>query len=200
MGTNTIGRQSWTLTAVRDFKSALDEDIEWEEFSYGRTSDELEEEDRRTAFLPSGIVYLLVRANLASEALESGFVTEMCSYPKSGDGWVCFERIVLSSIHPPFGPTIARYAVEDGEDSVEMIQLRCGESLPKKLWLRVVELDPSTMAWLIDSDLSLGKHKGQSTLDDWCEIGEVTRNARNKPWKRKQLALPGPPSKSYKFR
>ena len=200
MGTNTIGRQSWTLTAVRDFKSALDEDIEWEEFSYGRTSDELEEEDRRTAFLPSGIVYLLVRANLASEALESGFVTEMCSYPKNGEEWVCFERIVLSSIHPPFGPTIARYAVEDGEDSVEMIQLRCGESLPKKLWLRVVELDPSTMAWLIDSDLSLGKHKGQSTLDDWCEIGEVTRNARNKPWKRQQLALPGPPSKSYKFR
>jgi len=200
MGTNTIGRQSWTLTAVRDFKSALDEDIEWEEFSYGRTSDELEEEDRRTAFLPSGILYLLVRANLTSEALESGFVTEMCSYPKSGNGWVCFERIVLSSIHPPFGPTIARYAVEDGEDSVEMVQLRCGESLPKKIWLRVVELDPSTMAWLIDSELSLGKPKDQSTLDDWCDIGEVTRNARNKPWKRKQLTLPGPPSKSYKFR
>ena len=200
MGTNTIGRQSWTLTAVRDFKSALDEDIEWEEFSYGRTSDELEEEDRRTAFLPSGILYLLVSANLTSEALESGFVTEMCSYPKSGDGWVCFERIVLSSIHPPFGPTIARYAVEDGEDSVEMIQLRCGESLPKKIWLRVVELDPSTMAWLIDSNLSLGKTKDQSTLDDWCDIGEVTRNARNKPWERKQLNLPGPPSKSYKFR
>jgi hypothetical protein len=60
MGTNTIGRQSWTLTAVRDFKSALDEDIEWEEFSYGRTSKELEDEDRRSAFLPSGLVYLLV--------------------------------------------------------------------------------------------------------------------------------------------
>ena len=45
MGTNTIGRQSWTLTAVRDFKSSLDEDIEWEEFSYGRTSDELEDEE-----------------------------------------------------------------------------------------------------------------------------------------------------------
>jgi hypothetical protein len=185
---------------VRDFKSALDEDIEWEEFSYGRTSKELEDEDRRSAFLPSGLVYLLVRANLTSEALESGFVTEMCSYPKNGEEWVCFERIVLGSIHPPFGPTIARYAVEDGADSIEMVELMCGESLPKKLWLRVVELDSSTMAWLIDSDLSLGKHKGQSTLDDWCEIGEVTRNARNKPWKRKQLALPGPPSKSYKFR
>ena len=110
-------------------------------------SDELEDEGRRSAFLPSGIVYLLVRANLTSEALESGFVTEMCSYPKSGEEWVCFERIVLGSIHPPFGPTIARYAVEDGEDSVEMVQLMCGESLPMKLWLRVVELDPSTMAW-----------------------------------------------------
>jgi hypothetical protein len=29
------------------------------------------------------------------------------------------------------------------------------------------------MAWLIDSELSLGKPKDQSTLDDWCDIGEV---------------------------
>ena len=53
MGMNTIGRQSWTLTVVRDFKSSLDEDIEWERFRYGRTSDELDNEDRKPAFLPS---------------------------------------------------------------------------------------------------------------------------------------------------
>ena len=201
MGTNTIGRQSWTLTAVRDFKSTLDEDIEWEKFSYGRTSDELEQEERMPAYLPSGLVYLLARANLTSQALESGFVTEMSSYPKIGEEWVCFDRIVISSLLPPFGPTVARYAVEDGEDSIEVVELMCsGESLPAKLWLRVVELDFNAIAWLIESELSVGKHKGQTTLDDWCEIGEVTRLARNKPWKRKQLPLPGPPKEPYKFR
>ena len=101
---DTIGRQSWTLTVVRDFKSSLDEDIEWERFRYGRTSDELENEDRKPAFLPSGLVYLLNRANLVSETLETGFVAELCSYPRKGHDWVCFERIVISSILPPFGP------------------------------------------------------------------------------------------------
>ena len=48
MVTNTIGRQSWTLTIVRDFKSSLDEEIEWEKFYYGRTSEELEELPRET--------------------------------------------------------------------------------------------------------------------------------------------------------
>ena len=64
MSTNTIGRQSWTLTVVRDFKSSLDEDIQWEKFSYGRTSDELEDEERTPKHLPSGLVYLLTRMNL----------------------------------------------------------------------------------------------------------------------------------------
>ena len=135
------------------------------------------------------------------EALESGFVTEMSSYPKIGDDWIRFERIAMASIVPPFGPTVARYAVEDGEDSIEMVELMCrGELLPLKLWIRVLELDSSTMAWLIESELSVGRHKSQTTLDDWYEIGDVTRAARIKPWMRKQLPLPGPPQESYKFR
>ena len=43
---DTIGRQSWTLTVVRDFKSSLDEEIEWEKFYYGRTSEELEDKEK----------------------------------------------------------------------------------------------------------------------------------------------------------
>ena len=201
MSMNTIGRQSWTLTLVRDFKSSLDEDIEWEKFRYGRTSDELENEDRSSAFLPPGLVYLLSRANLVSEALEAGFVAELSSYPRIGGDWFCFERIVVSSFHPPFGPTVARYVVEEGIDSIEVVDLSCsGESLPTKLWIRVCELDSNVIAWLIESELSIGQHKQQSTLDDWCDIGQVTRNSRSKPWKKKQLPLPGPPAESYKFR
>jgi len=200
MGNNTIRRQSWTLTLVRDFKSSLDEDIEWEKFSFGRTSDELELEERKPEYLPSGLVYLLDRANLTSQALESGFVTEMCSYPRSDKEWIHFERIATISIHAPFGPTIAHYAVKGGEDSFEMIGMTFGETLPLRLWLRVVELDSNAIAWLIESDLSVGKHKCQTTLDDWYDIGEVTRDARNKPWKRKQLPLPGPIKEPYKFR
>ena len=201
MGMNTIGRQSWTLTVVRDFKSSLDEDIEWERFRYGRTSDELENEDRKPAFLPSGLVYLLNRANLVAETLETGFVAELCSYPRKGNDWVCFERIVISSILPPLGPTVATYIVEKGIDSIEVVELSCsGESLPTKLWIRVFELDSNVIAWLIESDLSIGQHKGQSTLDDWSEIGQVTRNSRIKPWKKKQLPLPGPPTDRYNFR
>ena len=148
MVTNTIGRQSWTLTIVRDFKSSLDEEIEWEKFYYGRTSEELEDKERTPKHLPSGLVYLLARANLISEALESGFVTEMSSYPKIGDDWIRFERIAMASIVPPFGPTVARYAVEDGEDLISV-----GTST-------IYNLDESDISYVTEGEISLGKNFG----------------------------------------
>ena len=57
MGTNTIGRQNWTLTIIRDFKSSLDEEIEWEKFGYGRTaSEELEDKERISLISHQGLV------------------------------------------------------------------------------------------------------------------------------------------------
>ena len=125
MGMNTIGRQSWTLTVVRDFKSSLDEDIEWERFRYGRTSDELENEDRKPAFLPSGLIYLLNRANLVAETLETGFVAELCSFDSNGFDCVCIERIDFISILPPLGQTVATYIVVNGIDAIECVVLSC---------------------------------------------------------------------------
>jgi len=206
MGTNTIGNQSWTLTTVRDYASAKVNDITQAKFTYGRTAIELENEDRDSAMLPSGLIHLLSRAELTREALESGFTTEFSARSQRGEDWVCFERTAVSTRRIPglpFGPTMAFYVVEDGEDYFEMVELcgpKEGSSLPSRIWLRVTEMDPTRLAWVIDSDLLKAEDGHQMKLDHWMEIddGLMTRKGEE-PWKRRALPLPGPPHEPYEF-
>ena len=75
MGTNTIGNQNWKLTLIRDYTVSQQNEIEYAMFGYGRTASELEDETRESAHLPTGLIHLLERSKLTSEALESGFTT-----------------------------------------------------------------------------------------------------------------------------
>ncbi len=206
MGTDTIGNQSWTLTVVRDYKSANDNDIAEAKFAYGRTASELEDEDRCSALLPTGLMHLLTRAELTREALESGFIAEMSARPQRGEEWVCFERAAVCTHEIPglhFGPTVAFYALEDGEEFFEMVELgmaREDTTLPLRVWLRVSEMDGGTLAWVIDSELLKGDEMHQTSLDVWFDLEEFTSMKGKEPWKRKSLSLPGPPSQPYEFR
>tara|TARA_B100000029_G_C17504477_1_gene933934 strand:+ start:751 stop:1374 length:624 start_codon:yes stop_codon:yes gene_type:complete len=206
MGTNTIGNQSWTLTTVRDYASANVNDIAQAEFAYGRTALELEAEDRSSAKLPTGLIHLLARAELTREALESGFTTEISARSQSGEDWVCFEQAAIGTRRIPglpFGPTIAIYVVEEGEDVFEMVELcgpRNGESLPKRIWLRVSEMDPCRLAWVIDSELLKGDEGHQMRLDHWFDIDDELNTKKGEElMERRALPLPGPPNEPYEF-
>ena len=69
MGTNTIGNQNWKLTLIRDYTVSQQNEIEYAMFGYGRTASELEDETRESAHLPTGLIHLLERSKLTSEAL-----------------------------------------------------------------------------------------------------------------------------------
>ena len=205
MGTNTIGNQNWKLTLIRDYTVSQKNEIEVAMFAYGRTASELEDETRESAHLPTGLIHLLDRTKLTSEALESGFTTEISTSTQDGDDWHCFTRTALAVKTPPgipFQPTRAFYVNEDGEQFFEMIDLSCRRqetTLPLKIWLRVIEIEVDALAWAIDSNFYSCDEGHQTTLDTWIDLAPHVANCNNST-KMPPLPLPGPPDEPYKFR
>lgn len=204
MGTNTIGNQNWKLTLIRDYKVSQKNEIEDAMFAYGRTASELEDETRESAHLPTGLIHLLDRTELTSEAMESGFITEISTSNQDGEDWHCFTRTALGvKTLPgiPFQPTRAFYVIEDGEQFFEMIDLSCRRqetSLPLKIWMRVIEIEVDALAWAIDSNFYLCDGGHQTTLDSWIDLGKQRPN-RQKFSRLPPLPLPGPPDEEYTF-
>ena len=204
MGTNTIGNQNWKLTLIRDYKVSQKNEIEDAMFAYGRTASELEDETRESAHLPTGLIHLLDRTELTSEAMESGFITEISTSNQDGEDWHCFTRTALGvKTLPgiPFQPTRAFYVIEDGEQFFEMIDLSCRRqetSLPLKIWTRVIEIEVDALAWAIDSNFYSCDGGHQTTLDSWIDLGKHGPN-RQKFSKLPPLPLPGPPDEEYTF-
>ena len=198
MGMNTVGTHTWTLTMVRS-KPGRDEEVEEEEFGWGRTTYELLDEERPAKFLPSGLVYLLQRAGIVTEAMETGFVTEISSKPKPLREWVCFERLAIGNRDSRPGPKVGYFAVSGGCESFEMIEVFYAEELPKKIWLRAVELDLRRLGWLVDSGLMERREKVQATLDEWCVIENTNWGANEPIHKRERIILPGPPGEEIGF-
>jgi len=205
MGTNTIGNQNWKLTLIRDYTVSQQNEIEYAMFGYGRTASELEDETRDSAHLPTGLIHLLERSKLTSEALESGFTTEISTSTQDGDDWHCFTRTALAVKKLPgipFQPTRAFYVIEDGEQFFEMIDLSCisqETTLPLKIWLRVIEIEVDALAFAIDSNFYTCDGGHQTTLDTWIDLGSNQQNINNSS-NRIPLPLPGPPDEPYKFR
>lgn len=192
MSTNTIGRQTWTLTVIRSTPGE-GEVPEEEEFDWGRNTYELLDDDRPPKFLPSGLVHLLDRYGIISEAMETGFVVEMSSRAQPLREWVCFERMAIGNRDSRPGPKVGHYAVSGGTESFEMIEVFHAEELPKKVWIRAVELDLQRLGWLIDSGLMKRGEKVQATLDEWCVIENVGWGADVQAHERERIVLPGPP-------
>jgi len=205
MGTNTIGNQNWKLTLIRDYTVSQQNEIEYAMFGYGRTASELEDETRESAHLPTGLIHLLERSKLTSEALESGFTTEISTSTQDGRDWHCFTRTALAVKKLPgipFQPTRAFYVIEDGEQFFEMIDLSCisqETTLPLKIWLRVIEIEVDALAFAIDSNFYTCDGGHQTTLDTWIDLGSNQQNINNSS-NRIPLPLPGPPDEPYKFR
>ena len=125
MGTN-IGRQTWTLTVMEHLP-------EEEKFDWGRNTYELLDDERPPKFLPSGLVHLLVRYGIISEAMETGFVVEISSRARPLREWVCFERMAIGNRDSRPGPKVGHYAVSGGTESFEMIEVFHAEwSCPKR--------------------------------------------------------------------
>ena len=205
MGTNTIGNQNWKLTLIRDYTVSQQNEIECTMFAYGRTASELEDETRESAHLPTGLIHLLERTKLTSEALESGFTTEISTSTQDGEDWHCFTR-TASAVKTlpgiPFQPTRAFYVIEDGEQFFEMIDLSCisqETTLPLKIWLRVIEIEADALAFAIDSNFYSCDGGHQTTLDVWIDFGSNQPNI-NDSSNKIPLPLPGPPDEPYKFR
>ena len=204
MGTNTIGNQNWKLTLIRDYKVSQKNEIEDAMFAYGRTASELEDETRESAHLPTGLIHLLDRTELTSEAMESGFITEISTSNQDGEDWHCFTRTALGvKTLPgiPFQPTRAFYVIEDGEQFFEMIDLSCRRqetSLPLKIWMRVIEIEVDALAWAIDSNFYSCDGGHQTTLDTWIDLSQHVPNWQ-KFSKLPPLPLPGPPDEEYTF-
>ena len=205
MGTNTIGNQNWKLTLIRDYTVSQQNEIECAMFAFGRTASELEDETRESAHLPTGLIHLLERTKLTSEALESGFTTEISTSTQDGEDWHCFTRTALAvKTHPgiPFQSTRAFYVIEDGEQFFEMIDLSCisqETTLPLKIWLRVIEIEVDALAFAIDSNFYTCDGGHQTTLDTWIDLGSNQQSINNSS-NRVPLPLPGPPDEPYKFR
>ena len=205
MGTNTIGNQNWKLTLIRDYTVSQQNEIEYAMFGYGRTASELEDETRESAHLPTGLIHLLERSKLTSEALESGFTTEISTSIQDGRDWHCFTRTALAVKKLPgipFRPTRAFYVIEDGEQFFEMIDLSCisqETTLPLKIWLRVIEIEADALAFAIDSNFYSCDGGHQTTLDAWIDFGSNQPNI-NDSSNKIPLPLPGPPDEPYKFR
>ena len=174
-------------------------------FGYGRTASELEDETRESAHLPTGLIHLLERSKLTSEALESGFTTEISTSIQDGRDWHCFTRTALAVKKLPgipFQPTRAFYVIEDGEQFFEMIDLSCisqETTLPLKIWLRVIEIEADALAFAIDSNFYSCDGGHQTTLDAWIDFGSNQPNI-NDSSNKIPLPLPGPPDEPYKFR
>ena len=198
MDRDPTAKLTWTVTLVPDVDDANFGDIDRTAFHYGRTHDEIEQPAPLP--LPTGLRHVLKESEMAEQALESGFVIEMCSAPQGRDeGWFCFPLAMIGKDENRLPFTIERgvYVDEKSASSVEMIHVNpcCPSKLPPTVWVRGVELPEHTLAWVLDSGLLATKGGVQTRLHDFFDIG----NAPEQADPTNTLPLPGPPDQPYGF-
>ena len=198
MDRDPTAKHTWTLPLVPDADDAGFGDIDSTAFHYGRTHDEIEQPASMP--LPTGLRHVLKESEMVEQALESGFVVEMCSAPQDRDeGWFCFPLAMIGKDENRLPFTIERgvYVDEESTSSVEMIHVNpcCPSKLPGTVWVRTVELPEHTLAWVLDSGLLATKGGVQTSLHDFFDIGSAPEQADP----TKTLPLPGPPDQPYGF-
>ena len=198
MDRDPTAKLTWTVTLVPDIEDANFGDIDRTAFHYGRTHDEIEQPAPLP--LPTGLRHVLKESEMAEQALESGFVVEMCSAPQGRDeGWFCFPLAMIGKDENRLPFTIERgvYVDEESTSSVEMIHVNpcCPSKLPPTVWVRVIELPEHTLAWVLDSGLLATEGGVQTSLHDFFDIGSAPEQADP----TNTLPLPGPPDQPYRF-
>ena len=198
MDRDPTAKLTWTVTLVPDVDDPNFGDIDRTAFHYGRTHDEIEQPAPLP--LPTGLRHVLKESEMAEQALESGFVIEMCSAPQDRDeGWSCFPLAMIGKDENRLPFTIERgvYVDEESTSSVEMIHVNrcCPSKLPPTVWVRVIELPEHTLAWVLDSGLLATEGGVQTSLRDFFDIGSAPE--QDEP--TNTLPLPGPPDQPYGF-
>ena len=198
MDRDPTAKLTWTVTLVPDVDDANFGDIDRTAFHYGRTHDEIEQPAPLP--LPTGLRHVLKELEMVEQALESGFVVEMCSAPQGRDeGWFCFPLAMIGKDENRLPFTIERgvYVDEESTSSVEMIHVNpcCPSKLPPTVWVRVIELPEHTLAWVLDSGLLATEDGVQTSLHDFFDIGSAPEQADP----TNTLPLPGPPDQPYRF-
>ena len=150
--------------------------------------------------LSTGLRNVLKESEMVEQALESGFVIEMCSAPQDRDeGWFCFPLAMIGRDEDrlPFTIECGFYVDEESTSSVEMIHVNpcCPSKLPPTVWVRVIELPEHTLAWVLDSGLLATGDGVQTKLHDFFDIGSAPEQADP----TNTLPLPGPPDQPYGF-
>ena len=198
MDRDPTAKLTWTVTLVPDVDDPNFGDIDRTAFHYGRPHDEI----KQPAPLPlsTGLRHVLKESEMAEQALESGFVIEMCSAPQGRDeGWFCFPLAMIGKDENRLPFTIERgvYVDEESTSSVEMIHVNpcCPSKLPPTVWVRVIELPEHTLAWVLDSGLLATEGGVQTRLHDFFDIGSAPEQADP----TNTLPLPGPPDQPYGF-
>ena len=198
MDRDPTAKLTWTVTLVPDVDDANFGDIDRTAFRYGRTHDEIEQPASMP--LPTGLRHVLKESEMVEQALESGFVVEMCSAPQDrNEGWFRFPLAMIGRNEDSLPFTIEHgvYVDEEGASSMEMIHVNpCRPSkLPPTVWVRVVELPEHTLAWVLDSGLLATEGGVQTSLHDFFDIGSAPEQAEP----TNTLPLPGPPDQPYGF-
>ena len=190
---------TWTVTLVPDVDDANFGDIDRTAFHYGRTHNEIDENSVPLP-LSTGLRHILKESEMVEQALESGFVVEMCSAPQNKDeGWFRFPLAMISKDEEMLPFTIERgvYADEESASSMEMIHVDpcCPSKLPDTVWVRVAELPEHSLAWVLDSGLLATEDGVQTSLHDFFDIGSAPEQVDP----TNTLPLPGPPDQPYGF-
>jgi hypothetical protein len=200
MSREPIVTNVWTLTIFRSGGYAQESNVENAIFAFGRKTEEIEFHPKQN--LPTGIIQILKESNLVDEALESGFVLEICKAKIKSEGWFEFDRIFLSKKHKSCHGTgywrnRASFGSSIGMGSFEMAPVDWSLSeLPQKIWMRAIPLTDCRLAWALGrGDILSSEPNEQSTLEDYFDLGKLNSNRK----KINILHLPGPPDSPYHF-
>jgi len=184
----------WALTIIRNGEQGDTEKISHAEFRFGRKSGELD--DSPVMRLPSGLISALEATGLVEEALESGFLVEMCSGDLGEEGWRGFESAVTMAASCSHSGDRSLYVDPEGS-TLEFIQVGPPWSridLPERISIKASELPLRTTAWAVENGILEGPDGEQMTLHQWVELPE-----QEAPEDLEELPMPGPSSSSYEF-
>ena len=194
MGRAARTGMKWALTIIRNGEQGDTEKISHAEFRFGRKSGELD--DSPAMRLPSGLISALEATGLVEEALESGFLVEMCSGDLGEEGWRGFESAVTMAASCSHSGDRSLYVDPEGS-TLEFIQVGPPWSridLPERISIKASELPLRTTAWAVENGILEGPDGEQITLHQWVELPE-----QEAPEDLEELPMPGPSSSSYEF-
>ena len=191
-------REYWTLTILRIGSDDFSSDLEEAEFRFGRYNWELSDPEHDATRIPQGIVDVVRDANIADEALETGFTVEMTTRGDAGPGWTEFRSTVSMTAEKPWKSPRTLYTSPEG-NSIEMIEIlscsRPSGRMPGKIWIRATELSDAVIFWAMEKGVFKPSRARQMKLDNWFEFQEGKKG----PPSSEAIPLPGPSERAFRF-